>query len=214
MFTDEPTRHRTRSWVLVLAVLVWICVPNEGQADGPPGQPLETGADVALFRARAVGNSIVAIAAIDSMSYMDWREGVGSGMPHLRLHLDVKKVLYGQLSPDTIVISENVAVCHHGELIMVETTTGSFWPYVGDLVLFGASWLPHDGKDVWHVTEMRLISAYGGLGARMYKTQIRLLRVRVDCTGGEDRGMTNCIPRTLTDSGALDDVLRDFSLRQ
>ena len=217
MTAAESQCNNWLPWALVLVIAVGTFVPHGTRAGELSGLLRESGTDVVGYQHCAVGDAIVAIAAIDSMTIMTWRDGVGAQTPHLRLHLDIKRVLYGSLSSDTIVVSDNVAVCSGGELSLITTTVGPFWPYAGDLVLFCAFRLQHGGVNVWHVCQMSVIEGYGKPGARLYRT-VRMsgerrqqLQGNIDCSEGEDRGLNNRIPRTLTDIGALEEFLRAVS---
>jgi len=204
--------HSVRLSTLALALLVGLLVPRPCRAGAPAGQTrLAEKAAAAVYRECAVGDNIVAIAAIDSMSTIAWRDGFGAKMPHVRLHFDIKRVLYGRLSPDTIVVSDQAAICDNGELLVAEVGEASFWPYVGDVALFCANRLQHDGRDIWHTAHMRVVSGYGGPGARLYTTRSRAHQVHIDCRGGQGKGLNNCVPRTLSDGGPLDEVLRLFA---
>ena len=204
------TRRHVRSLVVCVGV-AFACISYAGTSTELRPTP-KTSVDAATYRIAAVGDNIVAIAAIDSMSTVVWSDGFGAGAPHVRLHLDVVAVLHGQLSSETVVVSGQAAICSGGNLVVAEIGDAGYWPYVGDVALFSASRARHDGADIWHVTQMHLVGGAAKPATRLYVTELRRgQRLHVNCSGCDGAARNNCVPRTLTDGGSLDDVLREFA---
>lgn len=198
--------------MFVLALTVAIGVPCVSMARKlAEGQSPASRDALAAYGDSAVGDNIVAIAEIDSMSTIVWGDGFDAGHPNNRLHLDIKQVLHGPLSTDTIVVTGQIATCAHGDL-RVSVIGDNSWPYVGDLMLFCASRMQHDGRDIWHVWRMHIIGGYGAPGASLYATQLLPMQEQVDCSGADGQSLNNCLPRRLTEDGTLDDILRELAV--